>query len=102
VPRAALFGDAGAKNGCRRFFRAISGGCPEVNEAVVATYLAGGNTRQIRGALQPLLKAAPLSPRGQSADQVAQDRLVAEDRHCAQPAHGRGMMFHHARRTYRS
>ncbi len=34
---------------------------PEVNEAMIATYLAGGNTRRIRGALQPLLKAAPLS-----------------------------------------
>ena len=34
---------------------------PQVNEAIVATYLAGGNTRRIRGALQPLLKAAPLS-----------------------------------------
>jgi transposase-like protein len=34
---------------------------PEVIEAVIATYLAGGNTRRIRGALQPLLKAAPLS-----------------------------------------
>jgi putative transposase len=34
---------------------------PEVNEAVIATYLAGGNTRRIRGALPPLLKAAPLS-----------------------------------------
>jgi transposase-like protein len=33
----------------------------EVNEAVVATYLAGGNTRRIRDALAPLLKAAPLS-----------------------------------------
>ena len=33
----------------------------EVNEAVIATYLAGGNQRRIRGALQPLLKAAPLS-----------------------------------------
>ena len=33
----------------------------EVNEAVIATYLAGGNTRRIRGALKPLLKAAPLS-----------------------------------------
>ena len=33
----------------------------EVNEAVVATYLAGGNTRRLRGALSPLLKAAPLS-----------------------------------------
>jgi hypothetical protein len=30
-------------------------------EAVVATYLAGGNPRRVRGALQPLLKAAPLS-----------------------------------------
>jgi transposase-like protein len=34
---------------------------PGDNEALVATYLAGGNTRRIRGALQPLLKAAPLS-----------------------------------------
>jgi transposase-like protein len=34
---------------------------PEVNEAGTATYLAGGNTRRIRSALQPLLKAAPLS-----------------------------------------
>jgi len=34
---------------------------PEVNEAIVATYLAGGNTRRIGGALQPLLKGAPLS-----------------------------------------
>jgi putative transposase len=33
----------------------------EVNEAVVATYLAGGNTRRIHGALQPLLHGAPLS-----------------------------------------
>ena len=33
----------------------------EVNAAVVATYLAGGNQRRIRAALQPLLKAAPLS-----------------------------------------
>ena len=28
---------------------------------MVATYLAGGNTRRLRGALSPLLKAAPLS-----------------------------------------
>ena len=33
----------------------------EVNEAVIATYLAGGNQRRIRGALHPLLKAAQLS-----------------------------------------
>src|SRR2546422_5474624 len=35
----------------------------EVNEAVIATYLAGGNQRRIRGALHPLLRAAPLSKR---------------------------------------
>ncbi len=34
---------------------------PEVNAAVVATYLAGGNQRRIRAALRPLLKSAPLS-----------------------------------------
>jgi transposase-like protein len=33
----------------------------EVNEAIVTTYLTGANTRRLRGALQPLLKAAPLS-----------------------------------------
>ena len=33
---------------------------PEVNEAVIGTYLAGGNQRRIRGALQPL-KASSLS-----------------------------------------
>ena len=33
----------------------------EITEAVIATYLAGGNQRRIRGARQPLLKAAPLS-----------------------------------------
>src|SRR5437764_14499647 len=34
---------------------------PDVNEALMATYSAGGNTRRIRGALQPLLKVASLS-----------------------------------------
>jgi transposase-like protein len=32
-----------------------------VNAAVLATYLAGGNTRRLRGALGPLLHRAPLS-----------------------------------------
>ena len=32
-----------------------------MNEAIAAMYLAGGNTRRIRGALHPLLKDAPLS-----------------------------------------
>ena len=58
VPRATLFGGREwASALLPRYQRRL----PEVNEAIAATYLAGGNTRRIRGALQPLLKAAPLS-----------------------------------------
>src|SRR2546427_6918184 len=59
LPRARLF--AGAKEWTSRLVPRYQRRMPEVNEAVVATYLAGSNTRRIRGALQPLLKAAPLS-----------------------------------------
>jgi transposase-like protein len=59
LPRATLF--AGAKEWTSRIVPRYQRRMPEVNEAIVATYLAGGNTRRIRGALQPLLKAAPLS-----------------------------------------
>ena len=59
VPRATLFN--GAKEWTSAIVPRYQRRMPEVNEAVVATYLAGGNTRRIRGALQPLLKAAPLS-----------------------------------------
>ncbi len=59
LPRASLF--AGAKEWTSRIVPRYHRRMPEVNEAIVATYLAGGNTRRIRGALQPLLKAAPLS-----------------------------------------
>ncbi len=38
----------------------------EVNTAVLATYLAGGNTRRTRGALAPHLHGAPLSRRAVS------------------------------------
>jgi transposase-like protein len=58
VPRATLFGGREWTSALLpRYQRRL----PEVNEAIAATYLAGGNTRRIRGALQPLLKAAPLS-----------------------------------------
>jgi len=58
VPRATLFtGREWTSALLPRYQRRL----PEVNEAIAATYLAGGNTRRIRGALQPLLKAAPLS-----------------------------------------
>ena len=59
LPRATLF--ASAREWTSRIVPRYQRRMPEVNEAVVATYLAGGNTRRIRGALQPLLKAAPLS-----------------------------------------
>jgi transposase-like protein len=61
LPRATLFRAAGAKEWTSTILPRYQRRMPEVNEAVVATYLAGGNTRRIRGALQPLLKAAPLS-----------------------------------------
>jgi putative transposase len=61
VPRATLFSGAGAKEWTSAIVPRYQRRMPEVNEAVIATYLAGGNTRRIRGALHPLLKAAPLS-----------------------------------------
>ena len=60
LPRATLFSSAGTKEWTSTIVPRYQRRMP-VNEAVVATYLAGGNTRRIRGALQPLLKAAPLS-----------------------------------------
>ena len=61
LPRATLFRGAGAKEWASTIVPRYQRRMPDVNEAVIATYLAGGNTRRIRGALQPLLKAAPLS-----------------------------------------
>ncbi len=61
LPRATLFSGAGAKEWTSTIVPRYQRRMPEVNEAVIATYLAGGNTRRIRGALKPLLKAAPLS-----------------------------------------
>jgi transposase-like protein len=61
LPRAMVFGVAGAKEWTSGIVPRYQRRIREVNEAVVATYLAGGNTRRIRSALQPLLKAAPLS-----------------------------------------
>ena len=58
VPRATLFG---AKEWSSTILPRYQRRLPAVNEAIAATYLAGANTRRIRGALQPLLKAAPLS-----------------------------------------
>jgi putative transposase len=61
LPRATLFRGAGAKKWTSTIVPRYQRRMPEVNEAIIATYVAGGNTRRIRGAIQPLLKAAPLS-----------------------------------------
>ena len=61
LPRATLFGSGGVTEWRSTIIPRYQRRMPAVNEAIVATYLAGGNTRRIRGALQPLLKAAPLS-----------------------------------------
>ena len=57
MPRATLFG---ATEWMSKILPRYQRRLRAVNEAIVATYLAGGNTRRIRGALQPLLKDAPL------------------------------------------
>ena len=66
LPRATLF--AGAQEWTSKIVPRYQRRLPEVNEAIVATYLAGGNTRRIRGALQPLRKTAPLSKSAVSAE----------------------------------
>lgn len=61
LPRGTLFTPAGKQEWTSTLVPRYQRRLREVNEAVLATYLAGGNTRRIRGALAPLLKAAPLS-----------------------------------------
>jgi transposase-like protein len=61
VPRGRLFTPTGRREWASTLLPRYQRRLREVNEAVVATYLAGANTRRLRGALGPLLKAAPLS-----------------------------------------
>jgi transposase-like protein len=61
LPRATLFAAPGTREWTSTLVPRYQRRLREVNETVVATYLAGGNTRRLRGALAPLLKAAPLS-----------------------------------------
>ncbi len=72
LPRATLF--AGAQEWTSRIVPRYQRRMPEVNEAIVATYLAGRNTRRIRCALQPILKAAPLSKSAVARDRQAEGR----------------------------
>lgn len=62
VPRATVFSGSGAAEEWRsrvlpRYQRRMA----EIDEAVVTTYLAGANTRKLKGALAPLLRGTPLS-----------------------------------------
>src|SRR5437870_2699438 len=61
LPRATLAGPGPEQEWASSIVPRYQRRMREVNEAVIGTYLAGGNQRRIRGALQPLLKAAPLS-----------------------------------------
>jgi transposase-like protein len=61
LPRARVAAPRGGQEWASTIVPRYQRRMREVNEAVIATYLAGGNQRRIRGALQPLLKAAPLS-----------------------------------------
>ena len=61
VPRATLFTESGKREWSSRMLPRYQRRLPELNEAIAASYLSGTNTRRIKGALKPLLKAAPLS-----------------------------------------
>jgi len=61
LPRATLRTGTGEQEWRSALVPRYQRRLPEVNAAVVATYLAGGNQRRIRAALRPLLKSAPLS-----------------------------------------
>src|SRR3989442_106523 len=69
LPRARLF--AGAKEWTSRIVPRYQRRMPEVNEAVVATYLAGSNTRRIR-------RRAPAAAQGGAP---LEERGVARHRH---------------------
>ena len=61
LPRATLFTAAGEREWSSKLLPRHQRRLPELNEAIAGAYLSGANTRRIRGALRPLLKAAPLS-----------------------------------------
>jgi transposase-like protein len=61
LPRATVVGATGRREWQSTIAPRYARRAGDVNAAVVATYLAGTNTRRIRGALAPLLKGAPLS-----------------------------------------
>ncbi len=62
VPRARLVDGQGNEREWRsQLLPRYRRSSPEVEQAVLNLYLAGSNTRRIRGALEPLLRGGPLS-----------------------------------------
>lgn len=61
VPRARLRTEAGSTEWHSETLPRYQRRTARVDEAILGVYLAGGNTRRIRGALAPLLRDAPLS-----------------------------------------
>jgi transposase-like protein len=57
LPRARLFTPGGSEEWASKLVPRYQRRVREVNEAVLAAYLSGANTRRIAGALRPLLKA---------------------------------------------
>jgi transposase-like protein len=62
MPRARVRGAEGASREWRsETVRRYQRRTPRVDEAILGVYLAGSNTRRIKGALAPLLRGGPLS-----------------------------------------
>jgi transposase-like protein len=61
LPRATLGTGAGRTEWTSTLVPRYQRRMQEINTAVLATYLAGANTRRLRGALAPLLRGVPLS-----------------------------------------
>jgi putative transposase len=61
VPRGALFTAGGEREWSSKVLPRYQRRLPEINDAIAAAYLAGTNTRRLKGALRPLLKGAALS-----------------------------------------
>jgi len=61
VPRGTLFTAGGEREWSSKVLPRYQRRLPEINDAIAAAYLAGTNTRRLKGALRPLLKTAALS-----------------------------------------
>jgi|WetSurMetagenome_2_1015567.scaffolds.fasta_scaffold151612_1 putative transposase len=93
VPRARLFGEDGEASieWKSQLLPRYKRRTRDVDDAVLGAYLSGANTRKIRGALQPMLKGAPLSK--SAVSRVIQNLKVAFDEWRTQSLEGKRIMF---------